>query len=112
MTVDDSDEEHFAISEDEQSLSSATPSVLDMSSDQTLAHPTQMSKSHLTSEQRPAKEALAAAESDAVVDSTQDTDPKKSKSIVNMMNLPTGMKKEVDLTLHPLPNINQGVGDG
>jgi hypothetical protein len=89
MAVGDCDEERFTTSEDERSLSSATRSVLDMSC------------------------ANSAYGNDAVVDSTQDTDPKKkSKSRINMMNLNTGMTKEVDLTLHPLSNVNQGVGDG
>jgi hypothetical protein len=59
MAVNDSDEAYFTTSDDEQSLSSATPSVLDMSSDQCLAHPTRMLNSHLTSEQRPPIDALA-----------------------------------------------------
>jgi hypothetical protein len=103
MAVDDSDEDHFTTSEDGQSLTSATRAVLDMSSDQTLADPTQMSNSHLASEQSSATvHAKSAPEDDTVVDSAQDANPqKKLKSRVNM-------KKEVDLTLPPLFGTHLG----
>jgi site-specific DNA-cytosine methylase len=111
-TKEDSDSDDFQDSDNEQSLSSATPSVLDMASDHS-SSPDQ-SESGSDVEQPPHKRmrasngrarsaAKSAPEGDAVVDSTQDADPKKkSKSRVNMMNLNAGMKKEVDLTLPPL----------
>jgi hypothetical protein len=116
MPVDDSDEDHFTTSEDEESLSSATPSVLDMSSDQTLAHAAEMSNNHLTSDGSARSAPKSAPEDDAVVDTTQDADAKQKKSRAkpetNMLNLNAGMKKEIDLTLPPPSNTNDRVGDG
>jgi hypothetical protein len=115
MAVDDSDEDHFTTSEDEQSASSMAPSDLDVSSDHSES-PDQSEygsdveqpslKRVKATNGRPRSAVKSAPENGAVVDSAHDADTKQKKSRakpkVNMLNLNTGMKKEVDLTLPPL----------
>jgi hypothetical protein len=113
----DFDSEVFTNSANDQSDSSATPSELDMSSDQTsppgqfesgTSHPDveqPSPKRRKTKHGRGHTAAKSAPENDALVDSAQDTSlEKKSESSPTR----TSMKKEVDLTLPSL----WGVGDG
>jgi hypothetical protein len=101
MAVDDPDEDQSPISEDEEMLSSATPSVPDMASDQTLAQPIEMTNSCLTSDGSARSAAKSAPEDDTVVDSTQDADANqkesRAKPKADRLNLNTGMKKEINL---------------